>query len=1547
MTTKIRDLVSVNTQAALVKGVQLSWYGDPRREAENERLATGYIFSSGRTRKPYASAVSIFESICASLNGSDSPNVFTVIAQYGHGKSHFALVLANYFGRRADDPIVRQIIERVESCSDADKAEGFRSFKEVTEKPQLVVRLSGHDFIDLRQGFLQALRRALDENEASRGYAIKSVSAEAAAWLRGLSKEQRKRADDFLDERYGMDIDALIVSLEQFDTTKESVARELSKAIVGLEVNFGTALNLREVIDHIIAELCTGPEAPYHKMVILFDELGVYAQGWCHNRMEAGGLAPQQITEACDNNRGHLCLIGLVQRQIVEFVKGSALEEDFMKWAGRFPLETTYTLEANLEQVIKGLLQKNPSKWKTFARENLREITDEAEMAWDVLKNYQSSDQWNKEKFTSTVGVGTYPLHPLTTGLLCHLKFTQGSRTIIDVVNTTVQSLQDKPAVEQGRLLWLRPTILVETFEGSFEGKEERYSLYANAVRHLGNNAPPLLYDVLKALFLYDVGNIGRPDNQTHASVIAGICGLPLGQVVGALEQLDKEFSVIRFSQAAKEYQFSGIGTSRNEIRQQVLREIAGASLPGLASSLASLNLLERLQLPEAEAIEFKADFGLEGDEWHLSQHLLDASRLSVENVKSVINQVRDSRQAMGAVLYLISEDGVELDEAHAHAESVLDAFQAAGAALPLAIAVPQTPAVGVRQEILLKKAIEAWGQAKREQYGEAYGEVLSDSERRLEDALRAHLKEGGVKYFIPTAVARHLRASDAHRIERIADKLFEQAFPYRAPAKSAVMKQSSAQGSTAVAEVSRHLLTNSVDFGKLSQMTQNLTRAVLFEGQDRWGVLTSRYRLQEPSNERVLKAWKELDAAVSSDNTVRFSSLIDKLRNTPYGYDDYALTLLITSWIGKNKNELSFTGSIETRRQNIRPLSLTELQGQLKKAREFIKWLIEGNVQVRNVGRGKKQRAHELLTRLESVSDYEEARKLLASSAEVLAGISAEDELRQEIVNTATSLKEHVTKVHEYRQAVIFQHRLADGSKDVLQLLRLARTLPSRPETYLAYDDEFEKVARRFIDDKVETIVAKHAGQRLERVEGYEKLRDEFAARRDALREAGREDLEQKYSDALARLDEEHRRLGAEHTEAVIVAQVAGMQTEGVGLLRCRESAEAVGSLLNNDLAAASDRSRRAAEAKLLAIQASITSYERWLADLPSRLGVIEDTRSAQTLLYEIIGKESEFENTPEFKLLQEHRRDVEARLNILSEEEFEKQRRALNKRVTEELAKRAERARTLQDIKAILGEIEETAAQLQPPAENDLLELEAARQKLLDKVKQISRWVNEDLPARLSVTWEENAVRTLRTEVSQYEQVCAGAETLPVAVANALTELEGRLELLRKLADSERRTTTLQQAEESLAEVTTLKASRPGGVSVVEEAAVRIRAKIEVLREQEREKVRQWLVQFETSLSGEPSPQLAAELLRKLEEPPSALADDDRAYISEVREKLSLVRDRDIANRITDDFTKLATPEQRAECLLRIAEICKREGLPDGYVERLVTLLGLGSIA
>lgn len=301
-----------------------------------------------------------------------------------------------------------------------------------------------------------------------------------------------------------------------------------------------------------------------------------------------------------------------------------------------------------------------------------------------------------------------------------------------------------------------------------------------------------------------------------------------------------------------------------------------------------------------------------------------------------------------------------------------------------------------------MRDELNNWGSAKIGQYGQSYQDAVKDSDRRIEDELKVHLCQG-IKYFVAPAVEQKLKSYERNAPDHIASRLFEDAFPHRVPARCSFVKTGNTQGNSIVAMVARHLIVNEVETGKLEQKHKNLISSVLQDGSDRWGVLTLGNKLKEPSNERVIKAWEWLTAEIPDDRPIEFRRLSATLKGMTFGFDDPTLTLLYSAWIGLHKHELRFTGVVNAKNGSSQPLSLAQMQEQMKKATDFIKWLDDGRVQVTRPGKGNKRKAHGYLTKLAAVAGYQEALTLIGQVEEVLSSLGPDDELRGQIITQAS----------------------------------------------------------------------------------------------------------------------------------------------------------------------------------------------------------------------------------------------------------------------------------------------------------------------------------------------------------------------------------------------------------------------------------------------------------------------------------------------------------------------------------------------------------------
>src|SRR5438309_1824963 len=116
----IRDVIKPDHQGEFVGDVQLGWYPHDQRNLE---FAERYIFTA-TAPDGMKSSTDLLEAIRNALvHGRE--NRLVVIATYGHGKTHFALALANVFGRPAETPEAEAIFGRLERAIGPSRAAGF------------------------------------------------------------------------------------------------------------------------------------------------------------------------------------------------------------------------------------------------------------------------------------------------------------------------------------------------------------------------------------------------------------------------------------------------------------------------------------------------------------------------------------------------------------------------------------------------------------------------------------------------------------------------------------------------------------------------------------------------------------------------------------------------------------------------------------------------------------------------------------------------------------------------------------------------------------------------------------------------------------------------------------------------------------------------------------------------------------------------------------------------------------------------------------------------------------------------------------------------------------------------------------------------------------------------------------------------------------------------------------------------------------------------------------------------------------------------------
>jgi len=468
----IGDLVRLDEHISEHSVVQIDFYTERER---NLTLLQGFVFTGsapgGAAASPQFSNLQILYRLREASISDARENIFCIIANYGHGKSHFGLVLANYFGKEVHSEEFQTVMDKIERAErDPQRVRNLREFRE-ERKPYLVIRLRGDTLLPLDQQFLQAVERALKEAGVD-GYLPLWYHA-AAKWLeedlRRLGFEEQ--AEKFLRE-YSMDLPTLIQLVQEYDEQTYRIVNDLFRHLTGAPPQFGALYQAGEVLQWVIDHYGN----QFGGVLIFFDEFSLFVQNYSRVRTYAGTL--QNLLEAVDRLRQRVLFVAFVQHDPEQVARdvaanSSSLQGEVLKELQRLPKSNKMLLYTNLERVIDVYLKKDENLFPQFLDEKSQfddHLWDAGNLARKAFSHRYPDEEWTSEQFHEIVSRGCFPLNPLTTAILCEGKLVQSvqiatPRSVLGFVLEQVKNCQNQPVQTDGaRPNWVYPVALVDYF---------------------------------------------------------------------------------------------------------------------------------------------------------------------------------------------------------------------------------------------------------------------------------------------------------------------------------------------------------------------------------------------------------------------------------------------------------------------------------------------------------------------------------------------------------------------------------------------------------------------------------------------------------------------------------------------------------------------------------------------------------------------------------------------------------------------------------------------------------------------------------------------------------------------------------------------------------------------------------------------------------------------------------------------------------------------------------------------------------------------------
>lgn len=912
--TVIRDLVTIDDHAEFRYDVQISDYDN---QESNLALLKSYLFTN-TAPQGQESSIGILRSIIESYLNPRLDNRITTIANYGHGKSHLALVLANYFGKTYESPELKVIFNKIDQAIDASAQRSrYHEFRE-NRKEFLVIRLRGDKPQSLREQFVVSLEQGLKEHPATKNVELPFWYQKAEQLLNNLNGDLLPRANRFL-EGLNLDVPLLIQQVRDRKDAAYDLCVQLFTELHGVAPDFKGEISQKEMFNWAAEKFC-GDDKPLGGIFILFDEFSLYIQRY-GQRSASGEL--QDLLNGIEDQKGKAVFVAFAQHDPLVIAKNtlktSPQLDTLEKELNRIPRKVfLYSL---MESVINAYLTQPESAWRQFL--STPQVSGPraraSNIAMDLFtQRYDRTLRWDAEKFDEIVTKGCFPLHPLTTAMLCDLKLQSlGSvgnpRTVLGFVFEQVYEKRNEPASENGSINWVLPVYLVDYFNDYLP--EGPSLLFNNAARNLSPDTPLEQLALLKALLLQEIARLPvRRD--TQVSYLSEATGLKVGEAETHLRDLSGR-KIIRFDQMTKLYSFWPLAVNPHRMGEMIDERVKNFKIDwDVITKFSKSHLVE---------IPVGVPWG-HSEDWAANQKIITLEYFTPQRLRQLIPNYQLSTSGeliegkRGCVVWLLGETDDEVNTLRQTAAKVMDETFPGENPPAIVFVLPKYPCPGLISAYIKNQIVESFNQADRAEVGiDMYGQEAARLRLSLQNELAKLRGDSNVylskshsssRYVVPNAYRASVQRFGETCLVNVLEEVYKLTYrfgPSHFFNEFKALSPGANNLKTATKAVSNVLLRNSLASNREAIYAAPIGKRVCEDFLiSRWQLLTPDLRLREPNQSRLSEAWNLLGVTFPAGiNERRVKDVFLKLINPPYGFDYNTLTLFFCAWVGFHSHDI------------------------------------------------------------------------------------------------------------------------------------------------------------------------------------------------------------------------------------------------------------------------------------------------------------------------------------------------------------------------------------------------------------------------------------------------------------------------------------------------------------------------------------------------------------------------------------------------------------------------------------------------------------------
>lgn len=904
---KIGDIISFRKDLYFEGAVQADWFYSP---AKSTKVAENFVFHGkdyfGVDKKAKSiDTISLLQILSRKLTDETENPLSLVIADYGTGKSHFAVTLAQLFsGSTYMSETYRTIINNIRKIDEVSAKE----IGSASSDRNFVLVINGMRDFNLHYEILRAAQRSLQLYGLSdeKLHALNRTLETASLFFERNCESQlplfEESAFNHGWTETGSELIKKIRAQILTDDTAFDVINTVYTQVTGREISWDEGISARSILEMLLKECC-GINGQFDHIIILFDEFGRYLEyASSADAGKSGDSALQQIFEVAQDADGALQVINFIQSDIKTYLVRVDQTRNISRYIGRYDQSDKYHVSSNLETVFANLIDRNDKdafthiivKWQRDAEEQWESI-------YSLMNKWLSlTGVWgNYELFRRVIVEGVYPMHPLSTFMLTQLSDYLQNRSSMTLINQYITEISDKDSGDGIPLVLpeelMRGDLYQEMLASETSGKQlsQHCIRFDNIIRKHGDKLSESSIAVLRANLIARILKFKTKDYEDVKAALMLCSGLTREDLDGELQLLENEYALLGFDEHAGCFDFMEDSRGAHEYKIKK-KQLAANWKADFKAMFKTAKVLEIGEFSEPQETSFGTTHKILTNEWKFTQEVLLAEELTEDLGYEYVAYWRTCKSAAvpkGRLIWVYVNKDTSLEYVD-KLQKIAGIFEG----MPIVILLLNDADGRLASALTNYDILDRMPDSIRQTYERAYSDDFSQAEQILSnefDNLRKHREYMGTNGV--TTMKKRLQVS----LTEIFEQLYPQAISFNFDGLLTASNNFTGKGSTYFCQIVKMLLSNNVNYDTIHDFTSDvrskITAVFMESSATSWRCISDACAIMPPAEEKSRAVYEDVVTQLNADKFYDCKTFFEKFCYPPYGLSEEVSTLMLS----------------------------------------------------------------------------------------------------------------------------------------------------------------------------------------------------------------------------------------------------------------------------------------------------------------------------------------------------------------------------------------------------------------------------------------------------------------------------------------------------------------------------------------------------------------------------------------------------------------------------------------------------------------------------